>query len=56
MHKIWYDKAWDDYQYWLTQDRKTEAAVLYRLGFIFRAFVMGLCCKIASVNAHISEY
>lgn len=23
MHKIWYDKAWDDYQYWLTQDRRT---------------------------------
>ena len=23
MHKIWYDKAWDDYQYWLMQDRKT---------------------------------
>ena len=23
MRKIWYDKAWDDYQYWLSQDKKT---------------------------------
>lgn len=23
MRKIWFDEAWDDYQYWLTQDKKT---------------------------------
>ena len=23
MKKVWFDEAWDDYQYWLTQDRKT---------------------------------
>ena len=23
MHKVWYDKAWDDYLYWLSQDKKT---------------------------------
>ncbi|MBQ9663590.1 MAG: Txe/YoeB family addiction module toxin [Oscillospiraceae bacterium] len=23
MHKIWYDKAWDDYLYWMSQDKKT---------------------------------
>ena len=23
MRKIWYDKAWDDYLYWQTQDKKT---------------------------------
>ena len=23
MRKIWFDEAWDDCQYWLTQDKKT---------------------------------
>ena len=23
MNKIWFDKAWDDYLYWKSQDRKT---------------------------------
>lgn len=23
MHKIWYDRAWDDYLYWQSQDKKT---------------------------------
>lgn len=23
MQKLWTDEAWDDYQYWLSQDRKT---------------------------------
>lgn len=23
MHKVWYDKAWEDYLYWLSQDKKT---------------------------------
>ena len=23
MHKVWYDKAWDDYLYWLSEDKKT---------------------------------
>ena len=23
MKKVWFDEAWDDYLYWLTQDRKT---------------------------------
>jgi len=23
MRKLWTDEAWDDYQYWLTQDLKT---------------------------------
>ena len=23
MNKIWFDKAWDDYIYWQTQDKKT---------------------------------
>jgi len=23
MHKIWFDEAWEDYQYWQVQDRKT---------------------------------
>lgn len=23
MNKIWSDKAWDDYLYWQTQDKKT---------------------------------
>ena len=23
MNKIWHDKAWNDYLYWQTQDRKT---------------------------------
>lgn len=23
MNKIWYDRAWDDYLYWQSQDRKT---------------------------------
>ena len=23
MHKIWYDKAWDDYLSWQTEDKKT---------------------------------
>lgn len=23
MNKLWQDKAWEDYQYWLTQDKKT---------------------------------
>lgn len=23
MKKIWFEEAWEDYQYWLTQDRKT---------------------------------
>jgi len=23
MNKIWSDEAWDDYEYWQTQDRKT---------------------------------
>ena len=23
MRKIWHDKAWEDYEYWLSQDRKT---------------------------------
>lgn len=23
MNKIWFDKAWDDYLYWQSQDRKT---------------------------------
>ena len=23
MRKIWYDKAWEDYLYWQTQDKKT---------------------------------
>ena len=23
MHKIWFDEAWENYQYWQVQDRKT---------------------------------
>ena len=23
MHKIWFDEAWEDYQYWQVQDRYT---------------------------------
>lgn len=23
MNKIWYDRAWDDYLYWQSQDKKT---------------------------------
>ena len=23
MNKVWHDKAWDEYVYWQTQDRKT---------------------------------
>ena len=23
MKKIWFDKAWEDYEYWQTQDKKT---------------------------------
>ena len=23
MNKVWHDKAWDEYLYWQTQDRKT---------------------------------
>lgn len=23
MKKIWFDEAWEDYEYWLTQDKKT---------------------------------
>lgn len=23
MKKIWFDEAWEDYEYWQTQDRKT---------------------------------
>lgn len=23
MNKIWFDKAWDDYLYWQSQDKKT---------------------------------
>lgn len=23
MRKIWFDEAWDDYLYWLSQDKKT---------------------------------
>ena len=23
MHKSWFDKAWDDYLYWQSQDKKT---------------------------------
>jgi toxin YoeB len=23
MKKIWFDEAWDDYEYWQTQDKKT---------------------------------
>lgn len=23
MIKVWYDKAWEDYLYWLSQDKKT---------------------------------
>ena len=23
MHKVWADKAWEDYLYWQTQDKKT---------------------------------
>lgn len=23
MRKIWFDKAWEDYLYWQTQDKKT---------------------------------
>lgn len=23
MHLVWFEKAWDDYLYWQTQDKKT---------------------------------
>lgn len=23
MHKIWFDRAWEDYLYWQTQDKRT---------------------------------
>ena len=23
MHKVWFDEAWEDYVFWLSQDKKT---------------------------------
>lgn len=28
MHKAWSDEAWDDFQYWFSQDRKTLQKIL----------------------------
>ena len=31
MNKIWCDKAWDDYIYWQTQDKKTLKKIQSRI-------------------------
>lgn len=37
MTKIWYDKAWDDYMYWLTQNKKT----LKRINMLIKSIESG---------------
>ena len=37
MTKIWYDKAWEDYMYWLTQDKKT----LKRINLLIKSLERG---------------
>ena len=37
MTKIWYDKAWEDYLYWLTQDKKT----LKRINLLIKSLERG---------------
>ena len=42
MHKIWYDKAWDDYQYWLSQDKKTVRRINQLIRDIERSGDIGI--------------
>ena len=32
MEKIWTDRAWDDYLYWQSQDKKTINLILVNVG------------------------
>ena len=42
MNKVWHDKAWDDYLYWQTQDKKTLKRVNILLKDIDRNPFSGL--------------
>ena len=42
MHKVWYDKAWADYLYWLDQDKKTLKKINQLIRDIERSGDLGL--------------
>lgn len=42
MHKVWFDKAWEDYLYWLSQDKKTVKRINQLIRDIERTDDLGI--------------
>lgn len=41
MKKLWADRAWDDYLYWQTQDKRT----LKRINELINGFLWIIACR-----------
>ena len=56
MNKIWYERAWDDYLYWQTQDKRTLKRINELLKNIERNGALTGIGKPEALRANLSGF